>query len=423
MSRISNIQYQISNIKLWWLLVPAVLLRVFLAASTFHPDIRAFNLAGDLISQGNILNLYDYLASCSLDNPLVKTFGADLFIYPPLIYLLHGVFNFIFSFIFGRELMNGFMIDQPVFFGNWLFNLHLLLLKVPYFFFDIPAVFALASFFESKKDKLLVYLLWLFNPVVLFSAYMMGQFDIIPAVLTIWSLWCIKNKKIYYAALFLGLAAAFKLYPLFLVIPFVLIAKGYKNRLVLIILSVLPYLLSVLPFLSSHGFRSYALMTGLTQKTLYAQIPISGGESLLLFPLLLLILYFYFWYQEKSIEKVWQRWFVILLGFFTFTHFHPQWLTWLSPFLVIEYVSYKGKTFLPHAFLAVSYIGMIFLFDPSLTVKIFAPLVPYLYSLPGTWQGLGVTLDEVYFRSILQTVFASACIFYIYLYFSKKIPE
>lgn len=414
---------KIFNFQIWWLLVPAVLLRIFLASSTFHPDIRAFNLAGDLISQGNVLNLYDYLASCTTDNPLVKTFGADLFIYPPLIYLLHGVFNTIISFIFGKEILNGFVIDQASFFGNWLFNLHLLLLKAPYFFFDLPVVFAIVSFFDKKRDQIWVALLWLFNPVILYSAYMMGQFDVIPAVLTVWSLFCIKRKKLYFAALLLGVAAAFKLYPLFLVVPFIIIGKNWKERFALGFLSVFPYLFSIAAFLPSAGFRASALVAGLTQKTLYAQIPISGGESLLLFPLLLLVMYFYFWFYDRSVERVWQRWFVVLLSFFIFTHFHPQWLSWLAPFLVIEVVSFRFKTVLPHVFLALSFIGMIFLFDPSLTIKIFAPLFPALYSLPGTWQELGVRIDEVYIRSILATIFASACVFYIYLYFAKKLPE
>jgi hypothetical protein len=135
------------------------------------------------------------------------------------------------------------------------------------------------------------------------------------------------------------------------------------------------------------------------------------------------VLYFYFWFHDRTSERVWHRWFVILLSFFIFTHFHPQWLTWLAPFLVIEVVSFKFKTILPHVFLALSYLGMIFLFDPSLTVKIFAPLVPYLATLPGTWEGLGIHIDEVYVRSILQTVFASACVFYIYLYFNNRLPK
>ena len=125
----------------------------------------------------------------------------------------------------------------------------------------------------------------------------------------------------------------------------------------------------------------------------------------------------------KQEKKNGQRWFVVLLSFFIFTHFHPQWLSWLAPFLVIEVVSFRFKTVLPHVFLALSFIAMIFMFDPSLTVKIFAPLFPALYVLPGTWQELGIRVDEVYIRSILQTIFASACVFYIFMYFAKKIPE
>lgn len=413
--------------KLVWILFGGILLRLFLAATTFHPDIRAFNLAGQLIGSGNILNLYDYLGSCTPDNPLLKTFGADLFIYPPIIYLFHGIFNVIFSFIFSNQMMNGFLIDQPAFFGNWLFNLHLLLLKVPYLLFDIPAAFAIAALFENPKQKVWAFALWVFNPIVLYSGYMMGQFDLIPASLTVFALLALKKKKFYYAALAIGFGAAFKLYPLFLVIPMVLSVKSKLGRLGLLGLSVLPYVMFALPFIHSHGFRAYALMAGLTQKTLYAQIPVSGGEALLLFPLTLLVFYFYFWHEQSSssnkretIEALWQRWFVVLLSFFIFTHFHPQWLTWLSPFLVLELVQAKFKTLFLHVLMMASFIGMIFLFDPSLSVKIFAPLVPALYSLPGTWEQLGVHWDENYIRSILQTTFAAVSVFYIYLCLKDK---
>ena len=91
--------------------------------------------------------------------------------------------------------------------------------------------------------------------------------------------------------------------------------------------------------------------------------------------------------------------------------------------MVLEIVTSKGKTLLVRMVLFLSFVGMIFLFDPSLTVKIFAPLVPYLYSLSGTWEGLGVKLDEVYIRSLLQTAFASACIFYIYMYFKHSFKK
>ena len=64
-------------------LLIGIFVRVFLSLSTFHPDIRAFNLGGQLVASGNILSLYDFLSSCMPGDPLVGTFGTDLFIYPP----------------------------------------------------------------------------------------------------------------------------------------------------------------------------------------------------------------------------------------------------------------------------------------------------------------------------------------------------
>jgi hypothetical protein len=404
-------------IKLVWpILLLGILLRIFLAFFTFHPDLRAFNLAGSLIASGNLLNLYDYLASCTPDNPLLKTFGWDLFIYPPAIYLLHGAYNFIFSHLFGNDLINGHIIESTRSFGNIWFNLHLLLIKFPYFLFDIAAAFVIAQLFEERRKKLLAFALWMFNPISIYATYMMGQFDMIPAFFTIVSLYYAQKNKLYLSVIALGIGAAFKLYPLFLLPPLLLLAKRWESRSLVLIAALAPYILTVLPFIQSHGFRATALLAGLTQKTLYAQIPVSGGESLLLFPMLLVLLFIVFFYSKNTLDLLWQKQFIILLLFFILTHFHPQWLVWLTPFLIIELVNTNFKHLKVVLLLLIPYILSLFLFDTSLTLKIFAPLVPSLYDLPPDLKGLGISIDINYFRSILQSIFAAACLFFILLY-------
>lgn len=403
--------------QVWPILLLGVLIRLFLSFFAFHPDIRAFNLAGQLIASGNILNLYDYLASCTTDNPLLKTFGTDLFIYPPLIYLTHGVFNFISGTVFGDWIVNSFIIESPESFSNLWFNFHLLIIKFPYFLFDLFAAFLISQLFDENRKKLLAFTLWLFNPVSLYATYMMGQFDMIPAVFTILSLYFAKKDKLYFSALALGVGAAFKLYPLFLLPPLLFIAKKWDKRLLLLIVATAPYLVTVLPFIQSHGFRSSALLAGLTQKTMFAQIPVSGGESLLLFPLILVFFYIVLLYSNKnSLQTLWQKQFIILLVFFILTHFHPQWLTWLTPFLIIELVTSNFKHIKITLLLLFSFIASLFFFDLSLTFKIFAPLYPELSKLPADLQGLGINIDINYYRSIIQSVFAAVCVYFIYIY-------
>lgn len=399
--------------KIWIILIIGIILRLFLALSTFHPDIQAFNLAGKIISEGNILNVYDYLPNLEKDNPLKN---LAIFNYPPPIYWFEGFFNFIFSMIFGKNIINGFLVGSLQY-GNILFNLNLLLIKLPYLIFDLATAFVLLKIFENKREKQLALILWMFNPINLFATYMMGQFDIIPTFFMALSLFLFIKKKLSLAALALGFGISFKIFPIFFVIPLIIYGKNNLDRIKLIGLSMLPYIMSVLPYITSHNFRSNALFASQSSKSLYANLPVSGGETILIFPMLLLFFYFIFWNKK---ETIWKSYFIILLLFFSLTHFHPQWLLWLTPFLILDLVKENFKNWVPSTLILLSWIASLFLFDPFLNIKIFAPLIPALGNLSDIWTILGLKIDFNMMRSILQTILVASSFYFIYLYFPKK---
>ena len=90
----------------------------------------------------------------------------------------------------GASLLTTWIVDQTVHdnfvlnfsstLGNPQLNLLLLLLKLPYFFFDIAIAYLLMGIFKEEKTKKWAFALWMFNPVNLYATYMVGQFDIIP---------------------------------------------------------------------------------------------------------------------------------------------------------------------------------------------------------------------------------------------------
>ncbi|KKR71598.1 MAG: hypothetical protein UU16_C0058G0005 [Candidatus Woesebacteria bacterium GW2011_GWA2_40_7] len=47
--------------KIITVLVIGILIRFFLAFSTYHSDVQPFYFAGEVIAKGNVLNFYDYL--------------------------------------------------------------------------------------------------------------------------------------------------------------------------------------------------------------------------------------------------------------------------------------------------------------------------------------------------------------------------
>ena len=70
--------------KNWWIILTiGIILRIFLSVATFHSDLEVFNRAGQLIAEGNILNLYDFSSD------------SGVFNYPPLIYWFHGLFTYL----------------------------------------------------------------------------------------------------------------------------------------------------------------------------------------------------------------------------------------------------------------------------------------------------------------------------------------
>lgn len=367
--------------KFWVIIISGILLRLLLSFTTTHQDIQSL-IAGGQVVFSHPITFYDYSSN------------AVVFNYPPLIYWFFGLFTFIFGPIAG-------------------------FLKVPYLIFDILSGLLLYKLVDSRK-ALVIFAIWIFNPISIYSTYMMGQFDIIPTFFTILSVYLAAKEKLKLASLALGFGIAFKLYPVFLIIPLVFLAKGFWTRIKLVILSLLPYMVSILPYLPSGSFRQTALFANQSSKSLYASIGVSGGEAILLFPFFLIFFYLYIASKGVNKESLWKIYLIPLLLFFTFTHYHPQWLIWVTPFLILDLGINKFKNLLPILIIVITWFASLFFFDPSLTLGMFAPLFPVLKETADIWTLLNLAPDYNFSRSILQTIFASSAVYLIYNQFSKQ---
>ncbi|MCL5019731.1 MAG: hypothetical protein M1426_04545 [Patescibacteria group bacterium] len=384
-------------------------------------------MAGHIVASGNILNMYDYLGTLPSDNFLLKAYPVDLLIYPPGIFLFHGLFTFIFQPFVPLEVINNFLVDYPKVLGDFRLNLHLLLLKIPYMIVDLPAAFFLSKLFVNYKDRLMAFTFWIFNPLTLYGAYMMGQFDILPTFFVILSLYLVSKDKqigglsnIDWAAVALGVGAIFKIYPLYLLIPLAALQSNWNHRIRTVFLGVLPYLLIILPFLPSRGYRSSALFAGQIFKSFYAQLPISGGESIIIFLASIIFIYLLFLQIRIGKHELWQNFFIIIILFLMLTHYHPQWFLWVTPFLIIDLVKNNFKNFLPTLLSFGSFFGLLFFFDPSLTLGLFSPIWHNLYNSGGVFSLFNLHPDYNLLRSFFQTILVGSGIYFIYRYFPKN---
>lgn len=404
------------------ILIIGIVLRVLLSFTTYHSDVVPFDFAGRVLTETKITNFYDYLWEIPDDHKYLKVYPRDLFNYPPLPYFFLGGASLLTTWMVDSGVHDSFLFDLPSTLGNIQLNFLLLLLKLPYFVFDIAVAFLLTRFFKDKKKKLLAFGIWIFNPINLYATYMMGQFDIIPTFLVITALVLASNAP-FWSAVLLGLGAGFKIFPLLFFIPLALLKKDWWGRLRLVLTAIVTYLITSYPFIFSEGFRKTAMLASQTTKSFYAQIPISGGESIILFLVAVLFFYFVFLYRQAKTESLWKRFFVMLLIFFIFTHYHPQWLLWITPFLIIDLVKTKFKHWPLHVLILVSYTALISFFDPGLSVWLFAPINKNLYGLSGIWELLGLNPDINILRSVFQTVYVGVAVYFLFYYFPKESPR
>lgn len=403
------------------ILVVGLFLRLILAAITYHSDIVPFPFAGDVIGEGNVSNLYDYLWDLPEDSPELKVYPRNLFNWPPASYFTLGTSALITTTPFG-QFTDTFIYRLDETFGDLRLNIMLVFLKLPYLPFDLGVAYILMKFFGAREKKFAVFALWMLNPINLYATYMMGTFDIIPTFFVMASIYMVIRKpmSLVKPALLLGLGAMFKIFPIMFLVPLAGLTNSWKERFKIFFVGAGVYVLSILPFVGSSGFRRTALVAGQTTKSFYLQLPISGGEAIIPYLALLVFVSLIFLTKKGKATNLWKKYFLMLLLFLVFTHYHPQWFLWITPFLILDLVISKYKKWPVLAVSLFSFFGLITLFDSGLSIGLFAPIAPHLYRSKGIWELVGLNLDINYSRSILQTLFAGAGLYW-FVYYRKVI--
>lgn len=375
-------------------------LRLLVMPASLHPDFRAVNLAGYLIAQKHeLFSFYDYISRLPRNHDLVNLYGDNLFIYPPLAYLVHGLVNFFLFPFYPQEAFWTLITDIGNLWGQpgvpWL----LILLKLPYLLADL-AVLALLSRILAPSRKFLGQILWWLNPVSIYTSYLVGQFDIFLCLFIVLSLYFLSTKKPWLSAVMLGLASGFKPFPL-LFLPFL---PGSIPKNLLLCLGT--YFLIIAPFLSSPAFKQYALMASQSDKMLYAKIMVSGSQYLSLFVVgftLLLLGRL----RRHSALPVWGWFLSVCLLFYSLTHFHPQWYLWAAPLYLLSWVKFPSSRLVIGLHIGL-YFLLVCLFDPSLNFG----LIGLDFSLH-TWLGQSLPGDLV--ASVARSIFAAGSLYLVWL--------
>ncbi len=396
--------------KYWVILAVGILLRVVVAAFTFHPDVRNNSIVSTIILREGNLNPYDFVRNLNTADPRKKIYSNETADDLPLVYWINIPIQLLLRPFVDGNIEYQYLARIENIFSNPALFVYLLIIKIPFILFDILLGILLTFLVDSAfKKKILIF--WMFNPVTIWATAAIGQFDIIPTFFLFLSFYLLQQKRLRWAAFSLGFAAATKSFA-FLICPFlILLADSWKERTKLIIIFLIPWAFSVIPYLGSYGFRHNALFAPQLSKILYSRIALSGGEGILIVPAILIILYLTYFYQKRSTVDFMRFSLSAVLLVLAFTHFHIQWFLWVTPFLAIIIAEgVKNPIKWSIGFLAFSLLLMLFLFDSSLQVKLFSPILPFLKESKGLVDILGSD-KTLFLRNIAATIFAGTSLF------------
>ncbi len=391
----------------------AIILRLLVAAFIFHPDIKTFNFQASFLRNG-VFNIYSYLVDNKEILPLKENF-----VYFPLTYLTLGSYQAVVAPLMGEG------------FDSWLTNAdsfgivadtnifrYLILLKLPYLVLDIAIAFILLKYFNDKKMGKKAFTFWLFNPFTIFIIYAFGNVDIFPVILVLGSLLFITREKPVLAALMIGLAASFKIYPL-LFIPFLFVSgKSLKEKLKLVAIPFGVFGAISLPFLSP-AFLESTLISGLTTRLFNPGINVGFGESIVVGLMLLSGLFFYSLLVDKK-PNMFNYFLTTLLIIFAFSHFHVAWLLWLAPFAIILAVKVQKLSGIIFMLSIAAILIPIFYQDRSMSISLFRIYSTWFDLLPTPFVAIQKFFDPFSLQSILHSLFAGGSGILVYEIFRKE---
>jgi len=409
------------------LLLFAVVIRILLMPISVHPDLFFINTFPNLLLSDKIFNIALYFDQNLPDKEYTY--------YLPLTYYFFAAFQFINGLLSNtyspwmHDLLEHLVTGKsayPVDFIKSAPNPHLFkdifLAKVPYLIFDIAVVIVFFKSVKNLKVAKTMILIWLFNPVLIYGVYIMGQFEIIPSFFILLG-FILMRKNLQLGIISLGIAAAFKSYAILLIIPVALIyGHSFIDRLKLLILGSLPYIIFLIPTLFSSADQ--VIYSFLPKVYLHYRKPIEGWSlysqtvKYTFLSLSLLLIYFLAYFLKikdkyKLTLGLGLTSFLLVYALAPRISFH--YLLWEVPLIVLFFKN--SKTIVTLIVVQAISLASYKLLANHLQAGLFAPLNPNLFSSIPPFNDL--VNQFIPYRIISSTGFF--VFLFVNLYYSAKI--
>ncbi len=386
-----------------------ILIRLIFIPFFFQRDLMStYQRAAETISTGNL----------GLDNLQIITNLIHTF----YLFILKSIFPAI-NEIFSVLLEKNTWISWLSFNSAYNVFTTLTLFKLLYLIFDIVCMFLILrlSFDGKPENKLRVFKYWIFNPIIIFVLYIFARHDIIGVFVTLIALLLAKKDRKYWAIIVLGLAVALRFFPILILPVLVLYLVRTKKDYIILslagvsgiaVVEILTRLLFgksvILPLLRTTHFE-YLLTPRLDL------VAGSHGSIFIFIAVYIIIILSFLHIKKKSFDILLNYCAMIYLAYLGLCFFHPQYMLWLIPFLVIICVRRKSLLYYHWVQFALLIILLIYWGD-LVTKYVFAAIDhKYFVFLTGIIPIIERFYDSAQFVNIFRSIFAGISLWMIYL--------
>lgn len=375
-----------------------------------HPDLLHTGKSAYTLFRGHFFDFYEE------NSKIEGILGNNYLISTYILYVIWNLPIYFFKIIKNPYTDSGFIIF-------WYKALPLVfLIGSAYVMYRIGELIGL-----SKKYSKLMVILWISSPILFFSQFIFGQYDIFTVFFTLLGIFFYLKSNRWLFILFFSISFTFKYFPLFIFIPLLfLVEKRPLYILRDLFLGAMFPLLEILPYFNSPSFITHVGGFGALERTFTAGLNLFSGFNISVLIVIWGIICAVAYLKEIENNNEFIKWTFYLAMFsssllFAFILWHPQWLLFATPFLAITTFIHKRANF----FLLLDLVMMFFfvaftviVFQANVDQKLFAlgilgKLQPHLNDPKATFfmKNFFIYKDPVTYFSIISACFIINIIF------------
>jgi len=377
--------------------------------------------------QRDLLSTYQRAA----ETVFAGNFGSDF--QQMLTNVIHSIYLFIIKSIFPAiNKLSPVLLEKDTWISwinfNSSYNVFtaLALFKILYLIFDVVCMFIILrlSFDGEPENKLQVFKFWMFNPFVIFILYVFARHDIMGILVTLIALLLAKKNRKYWAIIVLSFGIALRFFPIMILPLFIFyLARTKKDYIILSVIGISG--LAAVELFSYFYFGRSVIFSLLNAQhfdyILSSKLELVIHDRIFIFVAVYIIIILSFLHiRKKSFDILLNYGAIIYLTYVSLCYFHPQYMLWTVPFLIIIFI--RRKSLLYYHWIQFALLMVILIYWGDLVTKfVFAPIdYKFFIYLTGPIPIIIRFYDPAKFVNIFRSIFTGVSLWMIYLIYKDN---